>query len=121
MRVLLQLVEKPHPALTGVPLTKDVMKTDEGRQVMKTVIHDIGGSLNRPYSLPPGTPRDRVMILRRGFDAAMKDPELLAEAKKARFDISAVSGEKVERLVANIGKLPPELMATIKKTFAPKK
>jgi tripartite-type tricarboxylate transporter receptor subunit TctC len=121
VRVLMQFVDKPHPALAGVPLTNDVMKTAEGRQVMKAVIHDIGGSLNRPYSVPPGTPKDRVMILRRAFDAAMKDPELLAEAKKSRFDISAVSGEEVEGLVGGIAKLPAELMATIKKTFAPKK
>ncbi len=121
VRVLLQFVDKPHPDLAGVPLTNDVMKTAEGRQVMKAVIHDIGGSLNRPYSVPPGTPKDRVMILRRAFDAAMKDPELLAEAKKAKFAISAVSGEEVEGLVDGIGNLPPELMATIKKTFAPKK
>ncbi len=121
VKVVLQLVDKPHPALANVPLAKDQMKTDEGRLVLKTVVHDIGGSLNRPYSLPPGTPKDRVMILRRAFDAATKDPELLAEAKKSKFDISAVSGEEVERLVADIAKLPAELMATIKKTFAPKR
>ena len=88
---------------------------------MKTVIHDIGGSLNRPYSLPPGTPKDRLVTLRRAFDAAMKDPELLAEAKKSRFAISAVSGKEVEQLVTNTANLPTDLMATIKKTFAPKK
>ena len=121
VRVLLQFVDKPHRALAGVPLTNDVIKTDEGRLVMKTVIQDIGGSLNRPYSLPPGTPKDRLMILRRAFDASMKDPELLAEAKKAKFDITSVSGEEVERLVAGVANLPAELMATIKKTFAPKK
>ena len=121
VRVLMQFVDKPHPALAGVPLTNDVMKTAEGRQVMKAVIHDIVCSLNRPYSVPPGTPKDRVMILRRAFDASMKDPELLAEAKKAKFAISAVSGEEVEGLLGGIANLPAELMATIKKTFAPKK
>ena len=60
------------------------------------------------------------MILRRAFDAATKDPELLAEAK-GKFDVTPVSGEEVERLVGNIAKLPAELMATIKKTFAAKK
>ena len=120
VRVLAQFVDKPHYALTKVPLGIDLMKTEEGRVVMKTVVHDIGGSLNRPYSLPPGTPKDRVMILRRAFDAAMKDPELLAEAK-GKFDIAPVSGEEVERLVAGVANLPAELMATIKKTFAPKK
>ena len=121
VRVVLQFVDKPHPALAGVPLTNDVLKTAEGRQVMKTVIHDIGGSLNRPYSLPPGTPKDRLVTLRRAFDATMKDPELLAEAKKSRFAISAVSGAEVEQLVTNTANLPADLMATIKKPFAPKK
>lgn len=120
VRVLLQFVAEPHPALAKVPLGIDLMRTEEARVVLKTVVHDIGGSLNRPYSLPPGTPRDRVMILRRAFDAAMKDPELLAEAK-GKFDIAPVSGEEVERLVADIAKLPPELMAIIKRTFALKK
>lgn len=51
------------------------MESDEGWLVLKTVVHDIGGSLNQPYSLPPGTSRDRVMVLCRAFDAAMKDLE----------------------------------------------
>lgn len=121
VKVVLQLVDKPHPDLANVPLARDIMKSDEGRLVLKTVVHDIGGSLNRPYSLPPGTPRDRVMILRRAFDAAMKDPELLAEARKSKFDVNPVSGEEVERLVADIAKLPPELMGAIRQTFAPKR
>ena len=93
VRVLAQFVDKPHYALTKVPLGIDLMKTEEGRVVMKTVVHDIGGLAQRPYSLPPGTPKDRVMILRRAFDAAMKDPELLAEAK-GKFDIAPSPARK---------------------------
>ncbi len=121
VRVLAQFVDKPHSELAGIPLTNDVIKSDVGRQVMNIVIRDIGGALNRPYSLPPGTPKDRLMVLRRAFDATMKDPELLAEAKKSRFPITPVSGEDVDELVAGVAGLQPELLATIKKTFAPKK
>lgn len=121
VKVLVQFVDKAHPDLKDVPLAKDLMKSAEGRQVLKTVVHDIGGSLNRPYSLPPGTPKDRVAILRKAYNATMKDPEFLAEAKKSKFDINPVSGEEVEQLVSDVAKVPAELMAKIKETFAPKK
>jgi hypothetical protein len=38
---------------------------------------------------PPATPADRVKILREGYARALKDPELIAEAKKARMDMEA--------------------------------
>lgn len=121
VKVLVQFVDKPHPDLEDVPLAKNLMKSAEGRQILKTVVHDIGGSLNRPYSLPPGTPKDRVAILRKAYDATMKDPAFLAEAKRSKFDINPVSGEEVERLVSDVANVPAELMEKIKETFAPKK
>ena len=81
VRVLLQFVDKPHYDLTKVPLGIDQMKTEEGKVVMKTVVHDIGGSLNRPYSLPPGTPKDRVMILRRGVRRRHQGPQAPGRGK----------------------------------------
>ena len=51
-----------------------------------------------PYFLAPGTPKARVQVLRKAFADVLKDPELLAEAKKANFAIDYVSAEELERL-----------------------
>jgi len=36
---------------------------------------------------PPGTPPERVKILRDAYDKGLNDPELVAEAKKGRVEI----------------------------------
>ena len=53
-------------------------------------------------ALPPGTPRDRVEVLRRAFLATLRDPEFLADARKVRLEVNPVPGEEVERLVAGM-------------------
>jgi hypothetical protein len=59
-----------------------------------------------------------VQILRKAFQETLKDPELLADAKKARLDIEPVSGEEMEKLVEALFKLNPRLIAKLKETLA---
>jgi len=68
----------------------------------------------RPYVLPPGTPKDRVQIIRKAFMDTMNDPEFLAEAKKANLDINADDGAALEQNVKEILKLDPALVAKLK-------
>jgi len=56
----------------------------------------------RPLSLPPGTPKDRLEILRKAYKDVMSDPKFLAEAKKSKLIINYVSGEEIDTLVAEI-------------------
>jgi tripartite-type tricarboxylate transporter receptor subunit TctC len=74
----------------------------------------------RPFVLAPGTPKDRVQILRKAFMDTMRDPEFLAEAKKAQLDISPVSGEELGSIVNNIFKLDPPLVTKLKQALAVK-
>lgn len=46
----------------------------------------------------PGTPPERIKILREAFQKTLKDPEALAEAKKSRMDVEPTSGEELEAL-----------------------
>jgi len=39
----------------------------------------------------PGVPPERVRVLRRAFDAAMKDPKLLEEAAKMHVAIDPIA------------------------------
>jgi hypothetical protein len=67
-------------------------------------IHDTS-AITYLYALPPGTPRERVQALRAAFDKTMKDPEFLADTKKANTDVDPVSGEDLERLVGGFFEL----------------
>jgi tripartite-type tricarboxylate transporter receptor subunit TctC len=58
--------------------------------------------------LPPGTPKERLSILRKAFKATLEDPEFLAEAKKSKLIIDYVSGEEIEKFVDEILAISPE-------------
>lgn len=111
--LVLQLVAKPHPELPKVPLAVNLAKTDEARTLLQAAVHD-PNSITRPYSLPPGTPKDRVKILQKAFMDTMKDPEFLADAKKSQLDLDPVSPEEVEKTVARFFKLDPTLIAKLR-------
>jgi hypothetical protein len=111
--MVLQLSAKSHPDLPKVPLAMNLAKTDEARKLIQAVVQAHGAAV-RPYVLPPGTPKDRVEILRRAFMEAVKDPELLNEASKANLEINPGSGEELERNVKDLFRLEPALVARLK-------
>ena len=47
-------------------------------------------------------------ILRRAFDAAMRDPELLAEARKRQMAIEPQTGETLQKVAAQVTSAFPE-------------
>ena len=76
-----------------------------------------GGEWARPMMAPPATPADRVAILRAAYEKAAKDPELLAEAKKMRIDVTPARGEQLQATAKEVMTQPPEVIEQIKKLF----
>ncbi|HEY7553791.1 MAG TPA: tripartite tricarboxylate transporter substrate-binding protein [Candidatus Binatia bacterium] len=113
VNVVVQLVEKPHPDLPKVPLAVSLAKTKEARLLLQAAVHD-PNSITRPYSLSPGTPKDRVIVLQKAFMDTMRDPEFLADAKKSRLDINPISGEEVGKTVARLFKLDSALATRLR-------
>ena len=59
---------------------------------------------------PPGTPKDRVEILREAVRRAFKDPEFLADYKKIiREDFEPVMPEEVDKAIREIPRDPEVL------------
>ena len=73
------------------------------------------GALGRPMLGTPGTPADRVKILREAFSKTMKDPEFLAEIKKRNYELDPTSGEELESIVKEAMSQPPEIVERMKK------
>ena len=111
--LLAQMATKAHVDLPKVPLAVNFAKSDEARKLIVAVAQSHGAAV-RPYLLPPGTPKHLVEILRKSFMAAIRDPELLAEANRARLEINAASGEDLERNVKELLLLDKPLVARLK-------
>jgi tripartite-type tricarboxylate transporter receptor subunit TctC len=112
IKFLVQYNFESNPELKGVPLVTTLAKTDAQRQAMRLVF--ARAEYARPFFLPPGVPAERVAALRRAFNATMKDPAFLAEAKKLQLDVSPMSGEEMQALVADLAKTPPDVIARVK-------
>ncbi len=83
-------------ALAGfenLPIDEDLATSALGKSLM--AIKSIPGAIGRAFAVAPGTPADRVAILRDAFAKAIKDPELIAEAKKAKIEMQFISAEQV--------------------------
>jgi tripartite-type tricarboxylate transporter receptor subunit TctC len=114
--IVAQATIKAHPELPKVPVAFDLAKTDEARKLIQVVTR-VNGPSTRPYLLPPGTPKERVELLRKAFTDTLKDAEFLAEAKKAKLDINPDDGAGLERNVRDIFKLDPPLVARLKEVL----
>ena len=117
--MILQAVKKANPEVGKVPRVIDLATTDLDRKVIEAGIHGYNPTA-RPYVLPPGTPKARLEVLRKAFADTMKDPQFLDEAKKARLDLSPISGEELEQAVQGIYDAEPEVVAKLKEILLPK-
>jgi tripartite-type tricarboxylate transporter receptor subunit TctC len=111
--IVLQALPKAHADLPNVPLAINHAKSEESRQLIQTGIHDVS-IINRPYSLPPGTPKERVLLLRQAFQDTLNDRELTAEAVKSHLDFDPKTGEMIEKTVSRVLNLSPAAAKKLK-------
>lgn len=100
INILVQIGLAKAPDLPDVPLLMDLAKNDEDRAVLKLL--SASGAIGRPIFTTPGVPPERVKALRDAFDATLKDPAFIAQAKKQNFDLNPVEGEEMQKIVADI-------------------
>ena len=70
--LLVQVGLRKEPDLPNVPLLTDLVKGDTQKEQVARFV-SLALSVSRPLAAPPAVSPDRVAILRRAFDAAMKD------------------------------------------------
>ena len=107
INILVQIGLTKAPDLPDVPLLMDLAKNDQDRAVLKLL--SAPTTIGRPLFTTPDVPPERVKALRDAFDATMKDPAFIAQAKKQNFDINPVAGEEMQKIVADIVASPKPL------------
>ena len=110
VKVLLQDSLRPHSLFPQVPVVIDLAKNDEQKAILELVF--ARQEMGRPFMLPPGTPQELVTLLRRGFDAAMRDPQLISDAQRQRLDLNRpMTGEEIHALIARLYTFPADVVA----------
>jgi len=117
VRLLLQTGKKRDERAPNVPTIYELMdqyKTPEiNRKVVRVIL--AGAEFGSPLFAAPGTPADRVKILREAHAKSMKDPALIAEAKKGKMDMDPSTGEELDDLAKEVMAQPAEVIARAKK------
>jgi tripartite-type tricarboxylate transporter receptor subunit TctC len=109
---IMQSGTHPYPALKDVPLTQSFAKTDKQRKILTTIFSQM--DIARTFATPPGTPRDRVEALRTAFMQALKDPDLIAQAKKEKLDLDPMGGDEVAKVIADMADIDAALKQEVR-------
>jgi tripartite-type tricarboxylate transporter receptor subunit TctC len=117
VRILVQGGAKRDTRIPDVPTIWELMKKQNTPEVIRGFARVLlaTGKFGRPLVASPGVPPDRVKILREAWSKALKEPELLAEVKKAGMDLSPVSGEELQDLAKEVIHQPPEVIERLKR------
>jgi len=109
LNILIQLSGEPHEELKGVPFILDFAKSEADKQTLNLIFASL--ALGRPFVMPPDVPKDRVAAVREAFNKAARDPRLVADLAKQSLDVSLVTGETMDKLLGELMKSPPEIVA----------
>ena len=116
-RHIVQTARKRDARAPDAPTTRELFEQykvpENSRRVAQILL--ASGDFGRPMMVTPGTPPERVKILRDAYVKTLKDPQALDEAKKSRMDVQPTSGEELESLVKEIFDSPPEVIERVKK------
>ena len=99
------------PEVKNIPLFTEVLGNDLNVATYKAYMAQM--EYQRPLTVAPGTPRERLEILRRALKATLTDPEFQAQANKSKLDITYVSGEEAEKMVNEVLSIAPKVRETL--------
>ncbi len=119
VRVLLYGGQKRDERIPDTPTIYEILEKEkvpeESRRVADVILR--GTDFGRPWVAPPGTPKERVKLLRDAHAKAMGDPQLLEEAKKGKMEVEPVSGEELQKLAERMINQPAGVIARVKKVL----
>jgi tripartite-type tricarboxylate transporter receptor subunit TctC len=102
-------------ALPDIPLGRDLVGTEKGRQAIDLLTAD--SLFAWPLMAPPDLPTERVAELRAAFDAMSKDPQFLTDAATQNLEVDAVSGAEMQILLAGFYRTPTDVLELVRKIY----
>ena len=96
------------PEYPDAPLVMDLARQDIERQILAVILSQ--QFMAWPVVMPPDVPAARVAAMRAAFDAAMVDPNFIADAAKQKLMLNPASGKEIHELLDRIYQTPKEIL-----------
>ena len=101
------------PGVEKLPVDEDFAPSARAKAIM--ALRSAPEQVARPYVLPPATPAEIVKVTRDAFARTIQDPELAAEAKKAKFDLEYLPGDQAQKILVEVMNQPQDIVAEFSK------
>jgi len=96
------------PGVENLPIDEDLAPNARARSIM--ALRSAPEIVGRPYVMHPNTSAEHLKTMRGAFAAAIKDPELVAESKKAKMDLEYVGGEVAVKVMNEVLSQPKDIV-----------
>jgi len=113
VRPLVRSSRAPVPTLNHLPVDEDLATSDLGRSLM--LIRGTPLAIGRPYGVRPGTPPERVAMLRDAIAKVLADPQFLAESKQVQIEMEHITADEVARRFDAMINQPPDVIEAMHK------
>jgi tripartite-type tricarboxylate transporter receptor subunit TctC len=104
INLLLQTGADKHPELTHVPRMIDLARTDEDKVLL--TLFSSPSTIGRSIAAPPNVPAERIKLLREAFNATIRDPALIEEARRLKLELDPLDGAALQAAIAGVNATP---------------
>jgi tripartite-type tricarboxylate transporter receptor subunit TctC len=99
--------ELPH-----VPNILDLAKDPDQHRALEFLFAQL--DLGRAVAAPPGTPPERVRILRESFEQMLKDPNLANDVKRMQLDFDPMSAAETTKMIEHFFATPRPIVERVR-------
>jgi tripartite-type tricarboxylate transporter receptor subunit TctC len=96
------------PGIEKLPVDESFAPNPRAQAIM--ALRSAPEVIGRPYVMHPDTPAEHLKTMRAAFAAAIKDPELIAEGKKAKMELEYVSGDEAVKVMKDVLAQPKDVV-----------
>ncbi|MGH8689914.1 MAG: Bug family tripartite tricarboxylate transporter substrate binding protein [Burkholderiales bacterium] len=96
------------PGIEQLPVDENLAPNARAKAIM--ALRSAPEVIGRPYVMHPNTSPEHLKTMRDAFAAAIGDPELAAESKKAKMDLEFVNGDVAVKVMKEVLSQPKDVV-----------
>lgn len=96
------------PGIEKLPVDESLAPNARAKAIM--ALRSAPEVVGRPFVMTPGTPEPLLKLMREAFAKAIKDPELVAESKKAKMDLEYMPGDEALKIIREVLSQPKDVV-----------